>query len=66
MKILNVSEAAVIIGGAKQSCTNSYEKIIIGGKSSCNLVTTCTDKYGNKTYKVKPSDTGNCFIPTKA
>lgn len=60
MKTLNAIEAAAIVGGTKQVCTDSYEKIIVGGVSSCKLITTCTDKHGNKTYKAKDVDAANC------
>lgn len=57
MKILNVSEAKSIVGGSsKQTCMDSYERITVNGVGTCKLITTCTDKHGNKTYKVKVND----------
>ncbi|WP_265503813.1 DUF4762 family protein, partial [Providencia heimbachae] len=57
---LNAIEAAAVIGGTKKVCTDSYEKITVGGVSSCKLITTCTDKHGNKTYQAKNVDAANC------
>lgn len=60
MKKLNSVEAAAVVGGTKKVCTDSYESIIVGGVSSCKLITTCTDKHGNKTYQAKTVDAANC------
>ncbi|MEX0425332.1 DUF4762 domain-containing protein [Providencia rettgeri] len=60
MKKLNAIEAATVVGGTKQVCTSSYENITVGGVKSCQLVTTCTDKHGNKTYKAKPVNAAIC------
>lgn len=62
MRKLNAIEAAAVVGGTKQVCTNSYESITVGGVKSCQLVTTCTDKHGNKTYKAKAVGASNCDV----
>ncbi|AXH63865.1 DUF4762 family protein [Providencia huaxiensis] len=62
MKKLNAIEAAAVIGGTEQVCTDTYESITIGGVKSCQLVTTCTDKHGNKTYSAKAVDAPNCDV----
>ena len=60
MKKLNATEAANIVGGTSKVCSDSYEKIIVGGVSSCKLITTCTDKHGNKTYQAQTADDAKC------
>lgn len=64
MKKLSMTEASNIIGGTcKETCTSSYENVIVGGVTSCKQVTTCTDKYGNSTVTMKDAAKGMCFIP---
>ncbi|MGG4608402.1 DUF4762 family protein [Providencia sp. Me31A] len=60
MKTLNAIEAAAVVGGTNKACTDSYERIVVGGVASCRLITTCTDKHGNKTYQVKTADASKC------
>lgn len=64
MKKLSMAEAATIVGGTcKETCTSSYESVVIGGVTSCKEVTTCTDKYGNTTTSMKDAAKNMCFIP---
>lgn len=52
MKKINMSEANSIVGGCCDTCVNSFEMTVVGSKSVCNSVKTCTDKCGvvTKTY----------------
>ena len=48
MQKLSMIEASNIIGGCcKETCTSSYETVVVGGISTCKQVTTCTDKHGS-------------------
>lgn len=65
MKRLNIIEAASVIGGTCETCTSSYEAVVIGGVTSCKEVTTCTDKYGNNTITMKDAADSTCFVPNR-
>ena len=64
MKNLSMIEASTIIGGTcKETCTSSYETVVVGGISTCKQVTTCTDKHGNSTVTSKDAPDGMCVVP---
>lgn len=66
MQKLSMIEASSIIGGTcKETCTTSYESVVVGGVSSCKEVTTCTDKYGNSTVSTKDAADSMCFVPNR-
>lgn len=65
MKKLNAVEAANVIGGVSETCTSSYESVVIGGVTSCKAVTTCTDKHGNKTITMKDATDSTCLVPNR-
>ena len=66
MQKLSMIEAAGIIGGTcKETCTSSYETVVVGGVSSCKEVTTCTDKHGNSTVSMKDAADGMCVVPNR-
>ncbi|MBL3524448.1 DUF4762 family protein [Serratia plymuthica] len=56
MKKINLSEAEKIVGGTFV-CTKNFEWVGSGNNRTCNLVTTCADKFGGvkKTYRPAPS-----------
>ncbi|EPJ5737614.1 DUF4762 family protein, partial [Klebsiella oxytoca] len=47
----------------KETCTSSYETVVVGGISTCKQVTTCTDKHGNSTVTSKDAPDGMCVVP---
>ncbi|BDH44597.1 DUF4762 domain-containing protein [Salmonella enterica subsp. enterica serovar Choleraesuis] len=65
MKKINAIEAAGVIGGHCKTCSSTYEVVSIGGKSSCKLVTTCTDKHGTTTT-MKDAPNNMCQVPNAA
>jgi hypothetical protein len=65
MKKLSMIEASVIIGGCKQTCTTSYDTVVVGGVSTCKQVTTCSDKHGNSTITMKDVSSGMCVVPNR-
>lgn len=63
MQKLNMIEASNIIGGCcKETCTSSYETVVVGGISTCKQVTTCTDKHGS-TVSMKDAPDSMCVVP---
>lgn len=66
MKKLSMIEAAAIIGGNKETCTSSYESVVIGGVASCKEVITCTDKHGNSRMSMKDASPSACVVPNRA
>ena len=66
MQKLSMIEASNIIGGTcKETCTSSYETVVVGGVSTCKQVTTCTDKHGNSTVTMKDASDGMCVVPNR-
>ena len=58
MQKLSMIEASAIIGGTcKETCTSSYETVVVGG------VSTCKDKHGNSTVTMKDASDGMCVVP---
>lgn len=65
MQKLSMIEASAIIGGCSETCTSSYETVVVGGVSTCKQVTTCTDKHGNSTITMKDVSDGMCVVPNR-
>lgn len=59
MKKLTAVDAANVVGGTCKTCVISYQKVTIGGVTSCKEVTTCTDKYGTTTT-MRNADFSQC------
>ncbi|AGB83820.1 hypothetical protein D781_3616 [Serratia sp. FGI94] len=61
MKKVTLPVAEVVIGGTcKKDCTDSYEWIGTRPNRVCNLVRTCTDKYGKVHQTSLPVADGEC------
>ncbi|HEY4468353.1 MAG TPA: DUF4762 family protein [Klebsiella sp.] len=65
MKKLSMIEASTIIGGCKETCTTSYDLVVVGGVATCKQVTTCSDKHGNSTITTKNVSDGMCVVPNR-
>lgn len=59
MKKINLSEASTIVGGC-DTCVNSFELTLVGGKTVCSAVQTCTDKCGVVTKTYSATNIINC------
>lgn len=59
MKKINLSEAENIIGGTFV-CTKDFEWVGSGSSKTCNLVTTCADKFGGVKKTYRPAPTASC------
>lgn len=59
MKKINLSEAEKVVGGTF-ACSTKFEWVGAGSNKSCNLVTTCADKFGNVRKTYRSAAVGSC------
>ncbi|AUO02905.1 hypothetical protein C0558_14430 [Serratia marcescens] len=59
MKKINLSEAANIVGGTFV-CTKEFAWVGGGNNRTCQLVTTCADKFGGVKKTYHPAPVASC------
>ncbi|WP_122137211.1 DUF4762 family protein [Serratia marcescens] len=59
MKKINLSEAANIVGGTFV-CTKEFAWVGGGNNRTCQLVTTCSDKFGGVKKTYRPAPVASC------
>lgn len=60
MKKMTMTEARSIVGGAFQTCVDTYTSALVNNQTACFAVKTCTDKNGVETKTYTPAALGDC------